>query len=78
MKKQSSLFEHFMQKILMTFAVGADQPPPTPEDAYAAGEDNRLNGATSANCSWMFFRTPELTAAWERGAAGEVKDGGVR
>jgi hypothetical protein len=41
--------------------------PPTLEEAYEAGRDCAANGASTTNCHFSFFATPELTRAWERG-----------
>lgn len=37
--------------------------------AFNAGRDARMNGANDENCHFKFFRSPALTAAWERGNA---------
>lgn len=37
------------------------------KDAYQAGIDCAKNGATTANCHFSLFVTPELMKAWERG-----------
>lgn len=36
-------------------------------DARAKGYDSGLNGASTTNCHFSLFATPELTKAWEEG-----------
>lgn len=45
---------------------------PTAEDseearAFHAGYDCGKNGPNAKNCNFSLFRTPAMTAAWERG-----------
>lgn len=44
-------------------------PSPTEDEAYEAGKSSVINGANTKNCHFRFFAKPELTRAWERGAA---------
>lgn len=46
-------------------------PNKTEDEAYKAGFDNGLNGASMDNCHFAFFATPEKTKSWEQGS----KDG---
>ena len=46
----------------MTQMTKADFP-----SAYEAGRDCALNGATTANCHFSWFASPEQTAEWQRG-----------
>lgn len=45
------------------------------EEAYKAGRDCALSGATTANCHFSLFATPELMRAWERGKESVEKVG---
>ena len=45
----------------------ATAPRPSLEDAYRMGRDCALHGADSTNCHFALFRSPEMTAEWERG-----------
>lgn len=45
------------------------------EEAYKAGIDCGLNGATTQNCHFSLFATPELMKAWEMGKASVEKVG---
>lgn len=41
----------------------------TPEQAYKAGYDQGLNGASLLNSCFTFFVTQALSEEWERGSA---------
>ena len=48
--------------------------PVTEDDAEKAGYDCGKNGPTRANCSWIWFTSPKLLAAWQFGKAkGEME-----
>ena len=36
---------------------------------FEAGYDSVASGANESNCHFGYFSTPEMTKAWERGAA---------
>ena len=47
---------------------------PTQEESYAAGYDCGYVKATTQNCHFAFFRTPEHTREWERGKRAGQRD----
>jgi hypothetical protein len=44
------------------------------KEAYDAGYDRVVNGANDKNCALRFFRSQELTRAWESGGADAEAD----
>jgi hypothetical protein len=48
-------------------AYAGAHPSASEDESYAAGKDCARRGATTGNCHFRFFGSPELTAAWERG-----------
>ncbi len=51
--------------------------PATEQQAYAAGFDREMHGASPENCHFRFFACRALTTEWERGCldAQRQKDG---